>query len=45
MTDCNHDSLALSTLGSKAVVADFQGVRLTTDAGALWLRELGDTPP
>ena len=40
MTDCNRDPLHFSTLGPKAVVADFQGGRLTTDAGALLLREV-----
>lgn len=43
MTDCNSEPLHFSTLGSKAVVADFQGGRLTTDAGALLLREVADT--
>jgi hypothetical protein len=42
MTDCNRDPLHFSTLGPKSVVADFQGGRLTTDAGALVLRELAD---
>jgi hypothetical protein len=42
MTDCNRESLHFSTLGPKAVVADFQGGRLTTDAGALLLREVAD---
>ena len=42
MTDCNAEPLHFSTLGSKAVVADFQGGRLTTDAGALLLREVAD---
>src|SRR5215471_15429950 len=41
MTDCNRDPLAFSRLGPQAVVADFQGGRLTSDAGALVLRELG----
>jgi DDE family transposase len=41
MTDCNRDSLAFSRLGPQAVVADFQGGQLTSDAGALLLRELG----
>ena len=40
MTDCNAEPLHFSTLGPKAVVADFQGGRLTTDAGALLLREV-----
>ena len=42
MTDCNPDPLRFSTLGPKNVIADFQGGRLTTDAGALLLREVGD---
>ena len=42
MTDCNREPLHFSTLGPKAVVADFQGGRLTTDAGALLLREVAD---
>jgi hypothetical protein len=42
MTDCNRDPLHFSGLGPKAVVADFQGGRLTTDAGALSLREVAD---
>jgi hypothetical protein len=40
MTDCSRDSLTFSRLGPKQVVADFQGGRLTTDAGALLLREV-----
>jgi Transposase DDE domain group 1 len=42
MTDCNRQTLDFSTLGPKDVVADFQGGRLTTDAGALLLREVAD---
>jgi hypothetical protein len=42
MTDCNRELLHFSTLGPKAVIADFHGGRLTTDAGALLLRELGE---
>jgi hypothetical protein len=42
MTKCNHETIDFSRLGPKAVVADFQGGRLTTDAGALLLREVGD---
>jgi hypothetical protein len=41
MTDCNRDTLPFSRIGPKAVVADFNGGRLTTDAGALLLREIG----
>jgi hypothetical protein len=39
MTDCNRHTLPVSRLGSKTVVADFDGGRLTTDAGAMLLRE------
>jgi hypothetical protein len=42
MTHCNPDPLAFSRRGSKTVVADFQGGRLTTDAGALLLGEVAD---
>jgi Transposase DDE domain group 1 len=42
MTDCNRQPLTFSSLGSKAVVADFLGGRLTSDAGALLLREAGE---
>lgn len=40
MTDCNPNPLHFSSLGGKAVIADFAGGRLTTDAGALLLREV-----
>jgi hypothetical protein len=43
MTDCNRESLTFSSLGSRQVVADFLGGRLTSDAGALLFRELGQT--
>ena len=42
MTDCNRDTLPFSRLGSKSIVADFLGGWLTTDAGALLLREVAD---
>ena len=42
MTDCNRDTLRFSTLGAKTVIADFRGGQLTTDAGALLLREVAD---
>jgi hypothetical protein len=42
MTDCNRETLPFSRIGPKGVVADFQGGRLTTDAGALLLREVGN---
>jgi hypothetical protein len=41
MTDCNRNTLDFASIGPKAVVADFTGGRLTTDAGALLLREIG----
>lgn len=41
MTDCNRQPLIFSSLGPKSVVADFLGGRLTSDAGALLLREVG----
>jgi hypothetical protein len=40
VTDCNPEPLRFASLGRKAIVADFRGGRLTTDAGALLLREL-----
>ena len=42
MTDCNRQPLQFSTLVNKAVVADFLGGRLTSDAGALLLREVAE---
>src|SRR3954453_18514584 len=42
MTDCNSDPMTFSRLGSRAVLADFRGGRLTTDAGALLLREVAE---
>ncbi len=43
MTDCNRESLTFSSLGPKSVVADFLGGRLTSDAGAILLREVGQS--
>jgi len=40
MTDCNSNHLPFSRIQGKNVVADFQGGRLTTDAGVLLLREV-----
>jgi Transposase DDE domain group 1 len=42
MTECSDDTLRFSRIGPKAVVADFNGGRLTTDAGVLLLREVGE---
>ena len=41
MTDCNREPLTFSSLGPRRLVADFLGGRLTSDAGALLLREAG----
>jgi len=40
MTDCTTQPLLFSSLGSKKIQADFQGGSLTSDAGALLLREV-----
>jgi hypothetical protein len=40
MTECNRTSLTFSSLGRQKIAADFDGGRLTTDAGALLLREV-----
>src|SRR4051794_5834417 len=40
MTDCSRDALTFTRLGARQVLADFRGGRLTTDAGALLLREV-----
>src|SRR3954447_24910347 len=42
MTDRIAESMPLSSLGHKAIVADFHGGQLTTDAGTLLLREVAD---
>jgi hypothetical protein len=42
MTECNDAPMHFSRFESKAVVADFHGGRLTTDAGVLLLREIGE---
>jgi hypothetical protein len=39
MTDCNTRAVEFSSLGRRAIVADFAGGTLTSDAGALLLRE------
>jgi Transposase DDE domain group 1 len=39
MTECTHQPLSFSRLASRKVEADFSGGALTTDAGALLLRE------
>src|SRR4030043_1233102 len=40
MTDCNQQTLQFSSLKSKKIPADFNGGSLTSDAGALLLREV-----
>lgn len=40
MTDCNREPIVFSSLGRKRVVADFDGGSITSDAGALLLREV-----
>lgn len=40
MTECTLPALSFSRLGGKTVVADFLGGRLTSDGGALLLREV-----
>ena len=40
MSDCNRNPLEFSSHGSKSVVADFKGGRLTTDGGAILLSEV-----
>jgi len=40
MTECNGKRLAFSSLKRQKIVADFNGGRLTSDAGALLLREV-----
>ena len=38
-TECNSESLTFSSLSRKKILADFNGGHLTSDAGALLLRE------
>lgn len=40
MTDCNRTSLCFSSLFRRKISADFDGGRLTSDAGGLLLREV-----
>lgn len=39
-TDCNANPIVFSSLGRRQVVADFAGGAITSDAGALLLREI-----
>ena len=40
MTECTRQALLFSSLGKQRIVANFDGGRLTSDAGALLLREV-----
>ena len=40
MTECTRKSLSFSRLKKQRIVADFEGGRLTSDGGALLLREV-----
>jgi hypothetical protein len=40
MTDCTRQPLLFTSLGKQKIVADFDGGRLTSDAGGLLLREV-----
>ena len=40
MTECNASPITFSSLGRRKVQADFRGGRLTSDAGAMLLREV-----
>jgi len=40
MTDCNSNPIVFSSFGRRNVIADFNGGAITTDAGALLLREV-----
>jgi hypothetical protein len=42
MTECNTNSIHFSAVNRRQVVADFDGGRLTTDAGVLLLREVDE---
>lgn len=39
-TDCNHSSIRFTSLSRQQVVADFDGGPITSDAGAILLREV-----
>ena len=40
MTECNRNELTFSSLSRKKIIADFNGGHLTSDGGALLLREV-----
>ena len=40
MTECNRTSLSFSSLGRQKIIGDFDGGRLTSDAGGLLLRQV-----
>ncbi len=39
LTDCNSRSIAFTPLGRRQLLAQFDGGQITSDAGALLLRE------
>jgi hypothetical protein len=43
-TDCNHQPILLPDLGPRRGVADFSGYSLSTDGGALLLRDVNCRP-
>jgi hypothetical protein len=40
MTECNTDGIHFASLGRRAIIANFNGGRLTTDGGLLLLRQM-----
>ncbi len=44
MTECYRETLTFSSPGRQKIVADFEGDRMTSDAGTLLLREVDQTP-
>jgi hypothetical protein len=42
MTECNTEALDFGRLGRRAVIADFEGGRLTCDAGAMLLQQVDE---
>ena len=34
MTDCNHKTISFAILGRKKILADYNGGKITSDAGA-----------
>ena len=40
MTECNPETISFSSLGRKRILADFNGGKITSDTGALLLRQV-----